>query len=213
MDDRLQSDTGEMKKIVLLLFVLTLGALSSRAAENTDTIVSFRQDNVDKPQYRNVYVELWGASNLIGVSYDSRFRRGSRWGYRAGLSFTAATAGHNIWDNGVVVGVPLEVNGIFGRGKSKFEAGVGFNLGFITGDVKTYTSIEDRGDGYYKWNYTRKRETDFYYFGYFNIGYRYQRPSGFMLRVGINPGFNFGGDIIKRTPWIYPYISFGYTIK
>ena len=47
-----------------------------------------------------------------------------------------------------------------------------------------------------------------------NIGYRYQRESGFMFRAGVSPSFNFGDKYeLRKTPLLYPYLSFGYTSK
>ena len=54
------------------------------------------------------------------------------------------------------------------------------------------------------------------YSGYIflNIGYRYQRESGFMFRAGVSPSFNFGDKYeLRKTPLLYPYLSFGYTFK
>ena len=49
---------------------------------------------------------------------------------------------------------------------------------------------------------------------FLNIGYRYQRESGFMFRAGISPSFNFGDKYgLRKTPLLYPYLSFGYTFK
>ena len=36
---------------------------------------------------KSIYLELLGASNMIGVSYDTRIKPGSFFGYLDGLSF------------------------------------------------------------------------------------------------------------------------------
>lgn len=41
--------------------------------------------------YKSIYLELLGASNMIGVSYDTRIKPGSAFGYRAGISYFYGT--------------------------------------------------------------------------------------------------------------------------
>lgn len=41
--------------------------------------------------YKSIYLELLGASNMIGVSYDTRIKPGSVFGYRAGISYFYGT--------------------------------------------------------------------------------------------------------------------------
>ena len=54
----------------------------------------------------------------------------------------------------------------------------------------------------------------FGYYIFLNIGYRYQRESCFMFRAGVSPSFNFGDKYeLRKTPLLYPYLSFGYTFK
>ena len=40
---------------------------------------------------KSIYPELLGASNMIGVSYDTRIKPGSVFGYRAGISYFYGT--------------------------------------------------------------------------------------------------------------------------
>lgn len=174
----------------------------------------------EAPLYRSIYAELFGASNLIGISYDSRIKPGSPFGYRAGISYLRGTADSNLhvgdhtvyYSNEELNGfaVPLEFNCILGKRKSKFEVGFGVSLGVYTTQKYTYL------DGGFFPSYDNSSSVTHNKFGYFffsNIGYRYQRKNGFMLRVGFSPSFSFGGNHgITKYPILYPYLSLGYTI-
>ena len=48
-----------------------------------------------------------------------------------------------------------------------------------------------------------------FFFG--DIGYRYQRPNGFMFRVGVSPSFNFGDKYGLNKAAFFPYIGFGWS--
>ena len=58
---------------------------------------------------------------------------------------------------------------------------------------------------------TRWDENRFAYFIFGNVGYRYQRPSGFVARVGLTPSFNFGGENGFDRPFFYPYVGLGWS--
>jgi hypothetical protein len=53
-------------------------------------------------------------------------------------------------------------------------------------------------------------DTRFGYFFFGNIGYRYQRPKGFVFRTGFTPSFSYGKCGLAGT-FFYPYISFGWS--
>ena len=80
--------------------------------------------------YKNIYLELLGASNMIGVSYDTRIKPGSAFGYRAGISYFYGTDYNS--NEGHGFSVPLEFNCILGKRRSKFEAGTGINMGLYS---------------------------------------------------------------------------------
>ena len=63
-----------MKK--LLIFTLFFGLQTAAMAQETT--------GLDKD--KAVYLELLGASNLVGINYDARFNDHTRFGWRAGLS-------------------------------------------------------------------------------------------------------------------------------
>lgn len=54
--------------------------------------------------------------------------------------------------------------------------------------------------------------TTFGYYFFSNIGYRYISTKGFLFRIGLSPSFSFNDKHgITKEPFIYPYISFGYS--
>lgn len=174
----------------LYLVALVLTALSAFAGESTDSVAA--------PVYRNVYFEIYGASNWFGVSYDSRIKAGSPFGYRTGLSFISD---YNYPYRTSGCGIPLEMNVILGKRASKFEAAVGADLIFYRKSVNPH---------YSRSTYLR---SGFGYYTYINIGYRLQYRNGFNFRVGYNYAFAWGNHAVYKGPgfYLWPYTSFGYT--
>ena len=169
----------------------------------------------DESTQKSLYAELLGASNLIGVNYDSRFKPNSPWGYRVGLGYTYSK-NYNMFSGSNSlkgVDVPLEANYLLGKKRSKLELGLGLNLGYYTEKYDVWTLkkvLEEDGIPYYTTEYAGEDSHStwgYYFFG--NIGYRYQPSHGFQFRAGISPSFNLGGKHAV-TKSIFPYISFGY---
>lgn len=110
------------------------------------------------------------------------------------------------------INVPIELNCLIGKSqkKSKFELGVGVNLGIYEHAVGY--SLECGGPTDPS---TIEKDCMFGYFAFGNIGYRYQKTKGFMFRVGISPKFDFGGkngiDSYVGVLSFIPYLSFGYS--
>lgn len=191
-----------MKSLKTLLIVFLAASQTAMAQQDEST-------------QKSLYAELLGASNLIGVNYDSRFKPNSPWGYRVGLGYTYSK-NYNMFSGSNSlkgVDVPLEANYLLGKKRSKLELGLGLNLGYYTEkyDVYTIKNIgEEGGITYYTTEYAGEDSHStwgYYFFG--NIGYRYQPSHGFQFRAGISPSFNFGGKHAV-TKSIFPYISFGY---
>ena len=189
-----------LKKTLLIVFLAA-----------TQTAVAQQNESTQK----SLYAELLGASNLIGVNYDSRFKPNSPWGYRVGLGYTYSK-NYNMFSGSNSlkgVDVPLEANYLLGKKRSKLELGLGLNLGYYTEkyDVWTLKKVsEEDGIPYYTTEYAGEDSHStwgYYFFG--NIGYRYQPSHGFQFRAGISPSFNLGGKHAV-TKSIFPYISFGY---
>ena len=97
--------------ILLALLCTTLGAIA--------------QDKV-----RNISVEALGAQNTIGINYDTRLHGNSGCGYRIGIGFGYGNSDSFFEETTIKgVGIPLEMNYLFGKKNSKLEVGVGTSIG------------------------------------------------------------------------------------
>ncbi|MDE6392963.1 MAG: hypothetical protein K2L59_06830 [Muribaculaceae bacterium] len=186
--------------------------MASNIGEADSEATSLRPESATA---KNIYAEFLGPSNIFGISFDSRFRPKSAFGFRAGIS-TGIGGSLFLFEknkNNFAIGIPLEINGIFGKGRNKFEAGIGTNLGLITRRKYTLSVDDHITDGLNDWHMRKTTSSYFYYFMFANIGYRLQKENGFMLRAGLTPTFTFGGTgHMKLFPFILPYIALGYTL-
>ena len=164
---------------------------------------------------KSVYLELFGASNIVGVNFDSRLKPNSPWGYRVGLGYTySKNYGLLSGSNSIRgVDVPIEANYLLGKKRSKLELGLGVNLGYYKEKYDTWDLKEiGKEDGITYYESIYKGEDSRSLWGYYcfgNIGYRYQPSHGFQFRAGISPSFNLGGKhAVSKS--VFPYISFGY---
>ena len=174
-----------------------------------------------KPSFqRNFFVEFGGPSlSVFGLGFDSRFKPGSPFGYRAGMAYVDGSL--SIGDYPTLdfkgVNLPLELNAIFGKHKSKFEIGIGMVPSILHRARWSYEyEIIKTEYNYYDYNIISHRHdegTRINITGLMNIGYRYQRDSGFFMRVGLTLML---GDL-KCSPvdglMLMPNIAFGYTIR
>ena len=78
-------------------------------------------------------------------------------------------------------------------------------------DTGWYPGTEDTDQKYGEIKYYTNKENRFGYFFFGDIGYRYQRPNGFMFRVGVSPSFNFGDKYGLNKTAFFPYIGFGWS--
>lgn len=193
-----------MKRIVLFcFFILTASHFSVFCQEN---------------KQNNIYMEFFGASNTFGVSYDTRIKKGSQFGYRIGISYSYSSSSSFLFENSSStkgVTFPLEVNYLLGKKRHNLDLGVGLNIGIYDANY-TYTNYSSQNVGSITIitpeETINRSETYFGYYIFSNIGYRYQRKKGFLFRTGISPSFNLGDSHgIKKKPFIYPYVSFGYS--
>ena len=154
---------------------------------------------------KSVYGELLGASQMIGVNYDARFNRAVPYGlgWRTGLGFgyaysSSSSVALSFADGEMPVAynrmfrfaVPLEVNYLLGKGKSKFESGAGAIV-----CLDRFTS-ETGG----------APEHSFGAIPYFSLGYRLVTDKGFLLRAGAMPLLSFSPFHVS----FYPYLGFGW---
>ncbi|MBQ8047119.1 MAG: hypothetical protein IJ196_04245 [Prevotella sp.] len=164
---------------------------------------------------QSIYLEIGGASNLAGLSYERRFSGNDRFGWRTGVAFVYAEHMSIFTGSDDLRGwtVPIEVNYLTGRRKSHLELGVGINLGYYN-EHTHYYYYQHTGevDGIYQYDVEQRHDTrnTWGHFFYGNIGYRYQAKSGFQFRAGISPSFNLGGDHAVSKSFFWPYLSLGY---
>lgn len=182
-----------MKKVlVLILCSFILGSIQSNIiAQNTNK--------------QNIYIEVLGPSNLIGISYDTRLNPGSNLGYRIGVAYTYNRRSNFLFDNSTSTkgySSPAEINYLFGKKENKFEVGIGTNLGLYRVH-QTYIESSKKE--------IEKSTLTFGYYFFSNIGYRYQPEQGLQYRVGISPSFSFGDShSINKSPLMAAYLSVGY---
>ena len=187
-------------KTLLISCVAVAQSAMAQQAENTQ---------------KSMYLELFGASNIVGVNFDSRLKPNSPWGYRVGLGYTySKNYGLLSGSNSIRgVDVPIEANYLLGKKRSKLELGLGVNLGYYKEKYDTWDLKEigkEDGITYYESIYKGKDSRSLWgYYCFGNIGYRYQPSHGFQFRAGISPSFNLGGKhAVSKS--VFPYISFGY---
>lgn len=161
-----------------------------------------------KTRTRNIYLEFLGASNLIGISFDSRLSPKSPWGYRLGISyFQGGNSFIKESNSNRGLFFPIEANYLIGENKHKLEIGVGSSLGIYNEHSSFIEDSNNKSETINSFS-----QTTFGYYLFSNIGYRYISTKGFLFRVGLSPSFNFNDKHgITKKPFIFPYISFGYS--
>ncbi len=136
-----------------------------------------------------VGVEFLGASTGVGLRYDQRFSGNNGLGFSAAIAYAhgddAAYSKGSGMDN---ILIPVEVNYLTGEGNSHFEAGLGMMNG----------------------RYHMPNVTSYGYYFYLNLGWRYQKPEGFMFRVGVSPSFGSGSHYVEKKAF-FPYIGIGWS--
>lgn len=205
------TDSPTWRKLMAVCLLLLMAISSSAQNSDENSISHLPVENEKAKMSHNIFGEIFGPSFGVGVGFDSRFRNGTSFGYRVGLSYIDGSFENNVdWKflefNGVCV--PLEVNAIFGERKSKFEIGVGATPSILH---RVYTTSHWNEDMTTDYKITRGNRLNI--LGTLNIGYRYQRERGFFLRAGLT---FIVGDL-KCSPidgvWILPNISLGYTLR
>ena len=156
-------------------------------------------------QDRNVRLDLLGAANVVGVSYDARFKGDSGWGFAAGIGYGF---GIGNWFKIDGVGVPVEINYLTGGRKHHFEVGAGMSNGVYFNKVTEYKNVDL--DGVTGVVLEEVRKTQWGYLFYANVGYRLRTEKGFVFRCGLNPSYGFGKYGLSKSIF-YPYFSLGYS--
>lgn len=172
------------------------------------------QEKVTQERDKSVYLEIGGASNFAGVNYEAPFKNGSPWRYRVGVAFAYASSSDYLFNNynsARAWTVPVGVNYLIGRKRSKLELGAGvsmglYNLHYTDWKVDFNPTNPDEPITYES---IPKKDNCFEYFLYANVGYRHVSKKGFLFRIGITPTVSFGGKHDFKGFWLSPYISFG----
>lgn len=158
-----------MKKLALLfVFVLMAASLSA--------------------QTKSINLELFGSSGLAGINYDARFKGNSGFGFSAGLGYGYANSGVDFFDtkgnDGVThnIGVPVEINYMFGKKNSHLVLGAGAYAGIAVNEAA--------------------KDPQFGGTLFADISYRYQKPTGLTFAIGLKPN-------LSNVLW--PYIGIGYS--
>lgn len=198
-----------MIKQVFIVLVACLSIINS----TTLCAQESKSDKENSKINRSIYLEFLGPSNFLGLSYDSRIRPESSWGYRIGVGYyyeksSLFTSQYSNFG----LSAPIEVNYLLGKRRHKLEVGLGVNLGIYSDKTFYYINSVDSQDLNMQQTTGYTRQTKFGYYFYSNIGYRYQAKKGFLFRTGISPSFNFGDKYgVRKRPILYPYIAVGYS--
>ena len=182
------------------LFIMILALLSSTLMAQ------------ERPR-QAVFAEFLGASGIIGVSYDSRFKTSEHWGYRFGLSFNAGGESETFISSDKDYQGPsllVEGNYLIGKGRHFLELGLGMMHGF-------FKPLFDKDEMFYDGNpwsssssWGTSEDWEYGYYCYVDVGYRFQPVKGVIARAGICPSFVFGDEYGLRRSFFYPYVSVGY---
>ena len=156
-------------------------------------------------QTKSVTLDLLGSSGIAGVSFDSRFKGNLGFGYNVGLSYAYGTGTLSSYSvNGI--GIPLEINYLFGQRNSHLVLGLGMTNGIYKYSAKSF--IIEYGDDATEIKPEDISGTAWGYNLFGDIGYRFQKEKGFTFGAGIKPTFTFDNGNING-PWLMLYLSFG----
>lgn len=157
----------------------------------------------EAPRTHNILVELFDATDIISIKYDTRFRNNPKFGWSVGIG--ASVRSYKDFFDCSGVSVPVGINTLFGKRASKFE------LGFLI-DTGYYSYQSRHQIGCHQYVYGRKQRDVSLAFG-FDIGYRLQRKNGFCFRFGLSPMVGLYHSGIHGEPMsLFPYIGLGYTL-
>ena len=162
-------------------------------------------------QTKSVTLDLLGSSGIAGVSFDSRFKGNLGFGYNVGLSYAYGTG--TAYGTGPLssysvngIGIPLEINYLFGQRNSHLVLGLGMTNGIYKYSAKSF--IIEYGDDATEIKPEDISGTAWGYNLFGDIGYRFQKEKGFTFGAGIKPTFTFDNGNINGC-WLMPYLSFG----
>lgn len=163
---------------------------------------------------RAVSFDLLGTSVVEGISFDSRLKGNSGWGYRVGLGYSDGILVRDPIDpttralDCYGLAMPLAFNYVFGQRKHHLELGAGLSLGCMEKWTEFVEPGTDEHGGLF---YGGTYKVGFTYFSFLDIAYRYQMPRKFFFRSSIQPGLPMPGKKCGMFPLpILLQLSFGY---
>ena len=196
-----------MKRIIIVLTIFTL---------------LYGLSNAQTP--RSVNVELLGVHNLVGVSFDSRFKENSKFGYKIGIGYGYENSTYSdgaMYEFGGknaafrtspvgflrsqllknVVSFPLNIYYLFGETNKFFELGGGI--------VPYYAGFKNRI--YWNGTYQNSDFNQFKYYAFLQTAYRYEGAK-FLYSIGLDIPFKTPSSDLTQAIGIYPKISVGYKL-
>lgn len=139
-------------------------------------------------QTKSIDLELLGSFGLASIHYDARFSGNSGLGYRVGLGYGYSNNGIDFvetkGDDGIShsIGVPVELNYLFGKKNNHFVLGAGACAGLVKSEAVS--------------------SPQFAYNIFADVAYRYQKPTGVNFFIGIKPNLIYA---------LWPYIGIGFS--
>ena len=154
-------------------------------------------------QTRSLNLELLGSSGMVGVNYDARFKNNWGWGYSIGLGYGLSghsdLSGYKSFSH--IMGVPVEMNYLFGKKNSHLVLGAGVMSGVDLNHTHLPASTIFYEDGTCDIMEESDSHTTKWGFAPFaDIAFRIQKPNGFAFSIGVKPNLDAA---------FWPYITFG----
>jgi len=158
---------------------------------------------------RHINLELLGAYNMVGFSFDSRFSENSRFGYRVGIGYGfSISKSFFSYSRGHYVSVPLNAYYLFGKKSHHFETGLGVFP--IYGNLYSETEFEFYPD--YDSHGSYNNGIGYSCFG--RLAYRFESASKpLSVSAGIDVPFKTPYSFFEKAIIILPSISIGYRLK
>lgn len=181
--------------------------------------VSVAPDYVMPPHALSL--DLGGTSSGIGIAWDARFKKGSPWGYRAGLGWGYQEETTFLGPKSSIrfYNLPAEVNYLMGKRRSKLELGAGLQFSLFNSHVGFYQfHIDQEQQSVYLVKTGEEKRNQFKTNLTLTVGYRHISKKGFLFRAGLTPMLQLTDKWVsanykeykRGTIFIAPYLSFGW---
>ena len=203
----------KIRKQYPAIVTMWLFALSIQAQTPGDTLKATYVMPV-----HSIYLEIGGASDFVGVNWDSRFKTNSHWGYRAGLAIGyESDNSYELTQSNTYYSAPVDVNLLIGRRKSRLELGLGLKPMLIR---QKHLTVAPTATDITQDTYNISTSTTYLFRALLlaDIGYRYVSKRGFQLRCGVTPMMNItktwltpSNEVDRGDLLLAPYVSFGWS--